>query len=767
MKQESIYSKIIFYLLLLITVLTPLFFLPFPSITVSAAKIVFFYIVSIIILVLYILNIADSKRFTLIKSPLLSLLGLIVIATLAISLWNGSWMYRIFGSGFQSTTFIFLLISSLIVYVVSTQLDSFNKIVRFISVLFIPLVIITLFHFLRFVFGSDFLSFSFFINNSDSFVGSPSDLSIFYGFYSILCISLIEKFRLGEKGDSLVLLSLVFSLIGLYIFHSLIIWVLVLIVSIIWFVIGLTYGRSIILIDPFRGKESKQNIEVKTDISPIAILMVIISLAAILFGTQIANGISKRLDVSFFEARPSIITTATIAKQAYNDNIIGSGANSFEEIWNRYKPAGLNQTDYYNLEFEYGFSWLITWMIIGGVVVLALWILFFIYLGIDAYTLTKYKGFLSPGGTVSLLLFLLSGFLWITTLTFTPGASMLFLTFIILGLFISSLVNLEIIDSTTISLSKLPKKIQGAIYGGLMLAVLVFLYIGYLLGVNATALAYFDKGYIELDQSNEDQALLQFEKAANLNPTDSYYRAIIEISLRKIDKLYQIENPSDEEKKEFSRLINNSIFAADKAIAYNKNNYKNWIAEARVYSRITFIEGAPKKIESSYLRARTLYPHSPLILSEMAQYYYVIGNTEKSKLYIRLALKERPGDIQNILLLAEVEGKNNPEGIKELLKGIADKSRNSNELVQIGTLTYNRGDYITAATVFRKAVTLNPQDVNARYLLAISEAKNGNASSSLEILTELKNQNITIPNIDTIIGNIQNNNDPFFEESEE
>ena len=108
------------------------------------------------------------------------------------------------------------------------------------------------------------------------------------------------------------------------------------------------------------------------------------------------------------------------------------------------KPQVLNQSDYWNSEFTNSFSYLSTFIVTNGIVGSLLWIIFlilFFALGIRALKRVK-EG---SARFAVLSTFFGSAFLWIILLIYNPSQIIIFLTFIMTGLFVAVLGSESII----------------------------------------------------------------------------------------------------------------------------------------------------------------------------------------------------------------------------------------------------------------------------------------------------------------------------------
>jgi len=156
-----------------------------------------------------------------------------------------------------------------------------------------------------------------------------------------------------------------------------------------------------------------------------------------------------------------------------------------------------------------------------------------------------------------------------------------------------------------------------------MISFVFFLGIGYLSIRNFLAESFYKSSYDSLSEKNGNEVYNMQRSAVILNPhSDKYHLALSQTSLALADSFARIENPSNEEKQKVTKLAQQSIEEAQRAVSANKQNSLVWDNLSKIYGALQkfaigsdnwAIEAARQKImldpanPNSYLSLGTLY----------------------------------------------------------------------------------------------------------------------------------------------------------------
>jgi len=308
--------------------------------------------------------------------------------------------------------------------------------------------------------GADFLSFGVLINSASNLIGKWNELSIFYGLTAILSLVTIEFVNQSKLIKILSYLVLIISLffVALVNFNP------------VWMVLGIF---SFVLVS-YVISANKFSLEapssLKTKRLPIiSFLVVILSVAIVLgnYGNQnTASGVSlgrtlgSYLKVGSPELKLTPLGTWDIAKETLKSKsvLVGVGPNRFVNQWLMYKPASLNSTQFWNVDFNSGYSFILSSIVTVGLLGFVLWIVFLILLftaGFKAVFIPKNnraEGYLLP------MAFLTTVYLWLFSIVYIPSHTIMVLTFVFTGVLIALLIQNNVIVVKEVSFAKNLKK---------------------------------------------------------------------------------------------------------------------------------------------------------------------------------------------------------------------------------------------------------------------------------------------------------------------
>jgi hypothetical protein len=176
--------------------------------------------------------------------------------------------------------------------------------------------------------------------------------------------------------------------------------------------------------------------------SAAALFVLAVMLALFISQGSITNMLATSLDVSHVEVRPSWETTVAIAHQVYNANpIFGSGPGTFVQDWSLYRPRELNNTIFWNSDFDTGIGFIPTSFITTGAVGAIAWIVFlalFLMTGFRTLVIRSKEDEIVS--FLSLSSFLGALYLWTIAIFQTPTPVLLSLAFLVTGISVASLM---------------------------------------------------------------------------------------------------------------------------------------------------------------------------------------------------------------------------------------------------------------------------------------------------------------------------------------
>jgi tetratricopeptide (TPR) repeat protein len=783
--QESV-SKLenfAYYILLGVAFLLPLFFIPSLSFPFQFSKSVFVSITAVIAFALWIIARLKDGRFMVPNNKVFIASLLVVVASLVATLLSPVVRVSFIGQGFELGTWSSFFIMFLVMFLFAALFRPKERVFYLYLSLFSSFFIIIFFHTLRFIFGADFLSFGIFTDITSNLIGKWNDLGIFFSLVTVLSMVTLELLSLNRLFKFLVFGVYVVSLLSLMIVNFPTVWYALLASGIIFIVYSFAFRKDFALKAAPMDKEMAvsgenqiaQPAQKVRSVSYFALILIVVSLLFIIDyyreGRPIGTSIATKFNVSHLEVRPNWVSTLSVAKEVIKkDPVFGAGNNRFSNEWLLNKPAIINETLFWNTDFNFGIGFLPTLLVTTGVVGALSWVLLFI-----ALIITGIKAILSPvvdkpSRYLLVSSFFASVFLWVFFIFYIPSTVITTLTFLFTGVFIASLYNDKVYKAKTISFAEEPKI---SFISVLVLTVLLVgnVTLGYIFVQKFVASAYFQKALIAANnEGNLEKADTNARKAAKMSKNDTYDLFVSEVSLAKINNLLTTAGANanaDQVRSQFQTYLGDALTYARAAVEYDSTNYKNWVGQGRVYEAVVplRIEGAYENAVLSYDNANKLNPSSPRLDLDRARLETAKGDNDKAKQYIEAALAKKSNYTEAIFLKSQIQA--NEGDLEEAISSVESASlfapNDPTVFFQLGILRYNDRQYRKAVEALERAVFLAPSYANAKYFLGLSYDRIGEEAKALVQFRDILTLNPGNAEVTSIIANIEAGRDPFYQ----
>jgi len=750
------FEQIAFWALALGMFLLPLFFIPFFSVSIDSTKILFLSIVVVTSFFIWLLARLKNGTFTIPKNLLL-VAGVVIVGVFALSsLLSVAVSTSISGLAYDLGTFASILTLFVLMFLASIVFQSQKRMLYLYGIFFLIFIFLFLFHFLRLIFGADFLSLGVFNSGVSSLIGKWNDLGIFGGMIILLSLISLEFLELSKKYRLVLYGFLISSLAVLSIVNFTLSWFILGIFAVILIVYKLSFPHGV-------KKDGERGLP-RFSLPPTIVLLV--SFLFIISGNSLGGAIAGFLNVSQVEVRPSWGATVDITKNTWGNNILlGSGPNRFTNQWLAFKPDGINTSLFWDTDFRSGVGLIPTFVVTTGLLGLLAWFFFFgtfLYRGIHSlFTSSNPLSYY-----LSLSSFLLALYLWIISIFYVPSITLFAFAFLLTGVFIASLISRGLIKNFVFSYTKDQR------VGFVAVLISITLLIGtatsgYGVLQRFFSLLYFNSSRIAFNsEGNFDKAALHIQKAINLNDSDIFYQALTEIEIVKLGVVVNRQDLTpDNARAQFQDTLARAIGAGRNAVAKDETNYANWLSLGRVYAAVVplDISGAYESARVSIESAQALNPKSPRLLLDRARLEVARGETSEARNYITQALNEKNNYTDAIFLLAQLDiNDGNVEGaIASVETATLLDPNNTGLFFQLGLLRYNTGDFIGAISALERAVFLNTDYSNARYFLGLSYYNTNRSADAVVQFEDIERLNPENQEVKNILNNLQNGRNPF------
>jgi tetratricopeptide (TPR) repeat protein len=714
-------NSIISYLFIISIFISPLIFSASPLFSFQFSKTIPFFVILFAAVFFWSIQIFNEGKMVFPKQWIFVAAFAVPFVYIISSFASINPPTSFMGTGTEIGTASFIGALFIFMFLVSMFVRSKEK--MFISYLAFGLsfTILAVFHILRFIFGAQFLSFGIFGSVISNTVGRFSDLSLLSGIAVILSLTLIEFVRLGRglkaMGYTILILSLImlamtnFPILiwGSNVTNSMSIFTLIGFFALVFFVyfVSSSYERgsrvkSVESEDEERSSNKKTIRRVPTASLVVLIISIIFTIGFLPLQSMISSFF--KLDSSY-EARllwqpTAALSWSTVSHLPWYRSAFGYGPNEFAYKWMLDKPLGINNTTLWDTEFTQGVGFVPSTVVtVGGLGFIA-WIVFIVLFLLIGFK-TIFKRFKDPfSHYLTISSFLVSLYLWIAAIIYTPSIVTFVLTFFFTGLYFASLFREGVFKEKEIIFDKSKGK-SFVFIMSLILGLIFFLFWAYQIGIRVVASVYANKASIALSQAKNlddvEKAKVYLESAATLVHDDSYYQSLARISLAEANSMLQdTTTPPDTLKSKLKDVYSQALAAANNAVILDPTSFDNLVTLGNVFEIVVPL-GVDKSYENAkiaYQAAGKLNPKSPLIPYLLAQLEVDNKNLNAAKTEIGTALQLKQYYLDAIILL--------------------------------GRIQYNQGDTSDALNTFMVAQEIDP--TNANIQATINVLKNGGSA---------------------------------------
>jgi len=553
-----------------------------------------------------------------------------------------------------------------------------------------------------------------------------------------------------------------------------IVWVILLIL--ISFILGITF-----LIE--NKKPSQLRI--------IPMIFLILTLLLMLRGKPLFGNSELPVEVFLKQGTAMEISLNTIKSSP----LLGSGPATFSNVYKKNRPNNLGE--FAAVNFEDSSSFFLTLFSTTGI----LGVMAFLFLILSGLTVL-FKRIIcivsEAGSTNNLISYLkvsvIVGWLFLTITLFVYSTNLTILMFwwLFLGLlavtsFLDKNDKKNIGNSEVIANSDNPK-VSFFLSFGFVLIIIGFIAVIYLQGQRYMAAVYFNQALVSNSQGEDIEKIAEkIVKAISLDSNkDSYYRdlATIYLALAK-EKIAEkgLQNLTPEESNYISTRFRSALQSLNKAKTLNPTDSLNFVTIANLYSDfITIQKDSAEKAIDNYQKAIELDPKNPEIYQAMANIQIVLSDLETlennsnkkegeelevpqksleylatAEGYLKKALEIKSDHIgSNILLVSVYEKKQDLEKALEKASQNIEIFPNYSELyLELGRLYYQQENYTESEVYLQKALVLNSEYSNARYLLGLVLEKQDRQEKALIEFEKIAESNPENELLIKIISNLK------------
>lgn len=723
--------------------LVPIFVIPFGGAPFVFSKTMLAALIAFILLALFTVRTLKRGSLDIPWSWLSTALVLLPLSYLVSSIFSSHPALSFWGYQLDSDTFGFIALASGIALLVSISIDVRAKVTSpFLALLFASWVVF-LFQLVQ-IFGNAPLPVSLFADPTTNLIGSWNEFGIFVGLIASLALLAVASLPLSRLHHALVDVTLVVAIFFLALVNFKEAWIVVAVVAFIMLVYTLSsqyFMKS--------GGGSTHHV-----IIPVIVLA--LALFFVFAGGGTASALQDVFHVRALDVRPSIQGTLTVLEGVYGESpVVGSGPNTFNAEWLKYRPGAVLATPFWGTHFNSGSGAIPTAVAVGGIVVAVGWLVLLVAI---VYTAVRALIVVPASGDrlyfLTALAALGTSYLSVMHILYTPGSGMTILYFVMLGLLIASLRDTPLARSLRISFSAAPRIGFVAVLAVLLLLVAG---LGALYGVGRTyaSTVSYNHAVAAANTGDLDRAEVSLVRALALAKEDQYYRAASVIDLARLSSIVQSGKTDATAQTGFRDALASAVKNANAAVEIDPARFENWLAKADVYGLVVplKIDGAFDNAIAALESAQHLSPMSPEVDFRVAQAKAGNGDTNGARVAIGAALAKKADYTDAILFLAQIElGDGNlKEAIDSVKAAVYFEPTNATLLYQLGVLLIANKEYQDAATALEAALGVDSSFANAKFFLAEAYAFLDRTDEAATLMKELMSQN---PD-NALVGNYQ------------
>lgn len=749
--RESLLERLSSWVFVVFGALFPIFFIPISYINVPISKGALLAVATILALILWIFGRLKEGSFVLPKSWIVVSALAIPVIYLVSSFFSTSRVTSLIGSGSQIDTFAIVLFSILLSLLISLVANRKETLKRFFAGFFVSLLVVTVFHVLRFIFGNDFLSFGLFNASSSNIVGKWNELGIFFGLGALISLLALELGSQETWKKILLYLSFIASLFFLVLVNF----------TLLWYVLG---SAGFVLFVYFYVFSNRGSTKRKVSIPPL--VLIIISLTFILSGSLIGDAIANVFSINQLEARPSWTTTYQISKGVIKESpLLGVGPNRFVTEWVTNKPRVINETLFWSIDFNEGIGFIPSTPVTTGALGFLSWVVFLIlFLSLGIKSLFSEKS--SAGSFVTVASFVASLYLILFLIFYVPSISIFVLTFLFIGVFLGSAIHSGDLPTKTLRFSSNPKINFASVLLSVLL-VIMSVTAGYFIVERYLADILAKRAVFVLNTEGDvDAAEDLLVRSVRLSENDEHLRTLTDLRILKLNAIINSASGTDEEvRTQFQNTLAGAVASAQQAIQVDIDNYQNYLVLGRIYDSIARlnIQGALENAIVAYAIAKEKNPLNPEVPLIVARLESALGNFDAARVEIVEALNLKNNYTSAIFLLSQIEVAegNLSKAIQSI--EVASVISPNNQLIffQLGILRYSSQDYTAAVSAFERAVSLDTNYANARYFLGLGYDILGRRDDAIVQFEEIEKTNTDNQEVKFILRNLRADLPPF------
>lgn len=677
------------------------------------------------------------------------LVGLLPLSYVGSYLFSLDRTVGLTGFSVETDTVLFTLVLALSYLLAFTYFRTLRTARMLMGVVFWSLAAAAVFQCISILFGSSVIPFQTFADRSVNLVGKWNDLGLMCAFLLLLVCVRVEFSVLSKTWRIGAAVAAALLVVLLAFINFPLAWELLLGGCVALGLIALLRHRQ------ERG-EGAQHMPRPWYVLAGAALSVLF----LLYGGSINSSVTRVIPVSSLEVRPGLQSTFDVintTRISLARTLLGTGPNTFGETWLVQKPSAVNQTPFWNLDFNVGYSTLATAFGTVGLLGALAWLIPLL-LTLFAVVRVVRLGVLSlEERLVATMLALGSIFMLCTLALYVPSQNLIILAFVLSGgaFGFFSRQGRSAPDETA----------APSMYAGISVLCLAAVLVVASVASGATvarrfvAEAYTGAGLQALAAGSADKALAYAESANRVEMTADGLRLAVDAGGTKLNDIAQDTTlKPDDARAAFTDRVQKTISFGQAAITMTPRDYRPYFSLGRVYNLLATlkVQGAYEGARNAYTAAAALNPTGPAIPLALARLEAAHGDMQALQSNLNRALTLKPDYTDAILFVVQVDVARNDlaSAIRDTKTAVQTAPGVPSIWFELGLLYYAGGDTKNAVPVLEQALKLAPEYANARYFLGLSYYAEGRKDDAQKLFAQLAVSNPESAEVKAILANL-------------
>lgn len=615
------------------------------------------------------------------------------------------------------------------------------------------------------MFGTSLVPFDVFTDRSANVVGKWNDFSLLIGVLLVFVLTRLELSRVSTARKAFLGACAVVGVFLLAVINFSPIWWLLLVASLALAFISFMTNRS------ENAAVAASNSYATTPwmhrVPWFASAGVAMAVLGLMFGGALNTGLTGVLPVSSLEVRPSYDSTMhviTAARQNPLQIFLGTGPDTFTHTWLAHKSVDINQTPFWSLDFNIGFSTILTVLGTVGFLGVLAWLVPVALLVAGIIRAVRLSVLSREERITAATMSLGALLLFAALVLYVPSPGLVLITFVLCGAAFGFLWRQG--RHTNQEASEVSRFGQVGVLAVLIVLIALPLWSGLTANRFFISQAYASAGSYALQSGDIDTAFARAASAQGVWKTPDSVRLEVQAGASKINNLISTETaPSAQVQQQFNDLVTGTVTAGKELIAISPLDYRSYIALAQVYDLLAAlnVEGAYDSAKQAYEAAAVQNPTSPAIPLALARLEASKNNKDTTQTYLAQALTLKPNYTDAILMVVQLNIANNdiPSAIQAAQAAAQTAPGIAPIWFELGLLHYANNDMANAIPALEAAVSLVPDYANAKYFLGLAYYAQNRPQEAIQQFQDLSVSNPESTEVVLILNNMRTGKPPF------